>query len=482
MSMELPPAITSLSDTTYLVKLADGGELALDLLLFSQYKDLIASLTDLTGRIARKESGRETIEILVDRELYFLKSQQEELQRAIESFRLKCLGILEMFGESNLQTASPLFGAAMTNFLNGNLFETILTLDDPQIEEEARQSEEHRMRTVSYYRLKALACLLVPEIKKAGVYFEKMILIHPCMETYHWYGQMLTDTRQEARALLMEQEALKIALTDMQQAMLWERIGALYAALHSLPQATHAYEQSLMRYASNTSENPADSLEKQACLRRQAAILEHLGDGVRSQGRRIDAATAYNHALTVYTQLSRNNPGGYVGAIASLQYRLGVLANATSFANDVAESYFQLARKSQQQLTGPTDRAAYAQTLRALGSLYAKVRQPTKAAALLVQSFEIYTLLARANPKLYVPLLLDVLKLLDSQYLSLNQPQAGQTVRTYATRISRFLTIISLASLVRRKTPAEAPSPGTQTSGPTLPFLAPLLKFFKRSR
>lgn len=475
--MELPPTITSLSDT-YLVKLADGSELALDLLLFPQYKNLIASRTELEGRIARKESGREIIEILVDRELYFLKSQQEELSRAIESFRLKCLSILEMFGESNVQTTSPLFGAAMTNFLNGNLFETILTLDDPQIEEEARQSEEHRMRTVSYYRLKALAFLLVPDSKKAGVYFEKMILIHPCMETYHWYGLMLADTRQEARALSMEQEALKKALTDMQQAILWDGIGALYAVLRNYTQSAYAYEQSLMRYASSTSENPADSPEKQAFLRRQAAILEHLGDAVRSQGRRNDAATAYNHALTVYTQLSRNNPGGYAGAIASLQYRLGVLAHAAG-TPAAAESYFQLARKAQQQLIGPEDKAAYAQTLHALGSLYAKTHQPQKASALLVQSFETYTMLARANPKLYVPLLLEVLKLLDSQYLSLNQPQAGQTVRTYATRISRFLTIISLASLVRRKTPVISPK---QISHPSaFSFMTPLLKLFKRS-
>ncbi len=469
--MELPSSISSLSNTTYLVKLSDGTELALDLLLFPQFKNLIASYTELEGRIAQKESGRETIQILIDRELYFLKSQLEEVQQAIDSFRKRCLTILEMIGQSQLHAASPLFQGAVSNFLNGNLFEAILALDDPQIEAEAKQSEEHRMRTISYYHLKALACLLVPDVKKAGVYYEKMILISPSTDTYHWYALMLSDSHQPVRALAMEQEALKSALTEIQQATIWEHIGALHATIRNFSQAGSAYEQALMRYASETSDTTAGLLKK------QAVILELLGDCVRNLGRRDDAATAYDNALSVYDQLSRSKPGGYAAAIAALQYRKGILANAArSF--DQAESHLQHARTVQEKLTGLTDRAAYAQTLQTLGSLYAKARQPQKASALLVQSFETYTALARANPRQYLRMLLETLKLLDSQYVALNQLQAAQTVRSYASRIASFLTYVSIASLIRRpltRSPVNTPHAGTSLS-----FFSSIKNLFRR--
>lgn len=436
--MPLPTTISQLTPTTYLVAMADGSELSLDLMLFEPYQNHLVQQTTLQSTITAKEAEKTLLDIVLNKELYDLKLQQVRLQQLQDQFLSLLFETIDQVSQIDVKATSPLFQQAVTRLFAGNLFEVILVLDDKAIEEEAQQSEQNRMRSLSYYRLKAQTYLLVHEHQKAQVYFEKLILIYPSSLTYRWYADTLAVT-DLPRAVSMYQEGLRMCSVPTEQLSFLNRMASLSIRLKQFPTAAATYQQIL-----NLHRSLGEMMDKTA----EAETVAHLADVLLAQGAQQAGLPAqagiqtYEQALVLYDQLSGTHPGAYKVPIASISYQLGLFYTNTAQYAKAQQTLRRAYLLQQQSQQTDVSRSAYAHTAYTLARVHVALHDFGPAAEFAQQSFTIFAPLAKDNPEHYLPDFFQAVNLLAQVITATHGPKTPNPLQQYGRQIAQFLTAL----------------------------------------
>ncbi|MFA8301019.1 MAG: tetratricopeptide repeat protein [Hyphomicrobiales bacterium] len=328
-----------------------------------------------------------------NKDLIFYKNKEiNDLKEKIKETEQNVRHILEQYNGKDLSQESALYKKAFALFIDGELDKALEVLDDAELEKMAQETSKPII-------LKAQTLQLKHKYKKAGKYYKRAVQISPTFENHFEAAYFFQFLNSFSKAEKYYKKALPLAKDDAKRAMTLNNLGLLQSSQNDYKSALKNYEEALSIYRDLTKENPSTYLPD------LATSLNNLGVLQSSQNDYKSALKNYEEALSIRRDLTKENPSTYLPYVAGTLNNLGNLQSSQNDYKSALKNYEEaLSIYRDLSKENPSTYLPYVATsLNNLGNLQSSQNDYKSALKNYKEALSIRRALSKENPSTYLP-------------------------------------------------------------------------------